>query len=134
MSDIAEFLHHNAARVTPKILAGIHAKLPQLKLGFAEIHAPKFPHLVDQLEFLADVVEDYAENADGDIPYFAIAEACFALAYAHKQLHLIPDTTPEVGYADESSLTRTVLIENEKVLSDYAKRHGIDWGEITTEA
>ena len=134
MSDIAEFLHHNAARVTPKILAGIHAKLPQLKLEFAEIHAPKFPPLVDQLEFLADVVEDYAENADGDIPYFAIAEACFALAYAHKQLHLIPDTTPEVGYADESSLTRTVLIENEKVLSDYAKRHGIDWGEITTEA
>ena len=134
MADIKEFVHHNSSRVTPKILAGIHAKLPQLKLEFAEIHAPKFPHLVDQLEFLADVVEDYAENADGDIPYFAIAEACFALAYAHKQLHLIPDTTPEVGYADESSLTRTVLIENEKVLSDYAKRHGIDWGEITTEA
>ena len=134
MSEIARFVHHNAARVTPKILAGIHAKLPQLKLEFAEIHAPKFPHLVDQLEFLADVVEDYAENADGEIPYFAIAEACFVLAYAHKQLHLIPDSTPEVGYADESSVTRTVLIENEKVLAEYAKRHGLDWGEITTGA
>ncbi|MBL66920.1 MAG: hypothetical protein CMO74_00490 [Verrucomicrobiales bacterium] len=134
MSDIAEFVHHNAARVTPKILQGIHAKLPQLKLEFAEIHAPKFPHLVDQLEFLADVVEDYAENADGDLPYFTIAEACFTLAYAHKQLHLIPDTTPDVGYADESSVTRTVLIENEKVLSEYARRHGIDWAEVTTQA
>ena len=134
MSEIAEFVHHNAARVTPKILAGIHAKLPQLKLEFAEIHAPKFPHLVDQLEFLAAVVEDYAENADGEIPYFTIAEACFVLAYAHKQLHLIPDSTPEVGYADESSVTRTVLIENEKVLAEYAKRHGLDWGEITTGA
>jgi uncharacterized membrane protein YkvA (DUF1232 family) len=134
MSDIEDFVHHNAARVSPKILQGIHAKLPQLKLEFAEIHAPKFPHLVDQLEFLADVIEDYAENADSDITYFTIAEACFALAYAHKQLHLIPDTVPDVGYADESSVVRTVLIENEKVLSEYSKRHGIDWGEITTKA
>ena len=62
------------------------------------------------------------------------AARCFALAYAHKQLHLIPDNVPEVGYADESSVVRTVLIENEKVLSEYAKRHGLDWGEITTKA
>ena len=80
MSDIADFVHHNAAKVSPKILHGIHHKLPQLKLEFAEIHAPKFPHLVDQLELLADVVEDYAEGADQEIPYFVIAEACFALA------------------------------------------------------
>ena len=26
-----------------------------------------------------------------------------------------------------------VLIENEKVLSEYAKRHGLDWDEITTQ-
>ncbi len=133
MSDIAEFVHDNAARVSPKILQGIHAKLPQLKLEFAEIHAPKYPHLVDQLEFLADVIEDYAEDADGDIPYFVLAEACFALAYAHKQDDLIPNHVPEVGYADDSSVVRTVLIENEKVLSEYAKRHGLDWGEITTQ-
>ena len=50
MSDIADFVHHNAAKVSPKILHGIHKKLPQLKLEFAEIHAPKLPHLVDQLE------------------------------------------------------------------------------------
>lgn len=134
MSEIVEFVHHNAARVSPKILQGIHAKLPQLKLEFAEIHAPKYPHLVDQLEFLADVIEDYAEDADGDIPYFVLAEACFALAYAHKQDDLIPSHVPDVGYADDSSVVRTVLIENEKVLSEYAKRHGLDWDEITTQA
>ena len=48
MSDIAEFVHSNASKVSPKILHGIHLKLPQLKLEFAEIHAPKYPHLVDQ--------------------------------------------------------------------------------------
>ena len=48
--EIADFVHHNAAKVTPQILHGVHLKLPQLKLEFAEIHAPKYPHLVDQLE------------------------------------------------------------------------------------
>ena len=70
------------AKVTPAILQGVHHRLPQLKLEFAEIHAPKYPHLVDQLELLADVIEDYAEGADQEIPYFVIAEASFALARA----------------------------------------------------
>ena len=134
MSEIADFVHHNAAKVTSKILHGVHHKLPQLKLEFAEIHAPKFPHLVDQLELLADVIEDYAEGADQEIPYFVIAEACFALAYAHKQTHLIPDHVADIGFADESAVVRTVFIENEKALSEYCKRHGLDFAEITTAA
>lgn len=134
MSEIADFVHHNAAKVTPNILQGVHHRLPQLKLEFAEIHAPKFPHLVDQLELLADVIEDYAEGADLEIPYFVIAEACFALAYAHKQTHLIPDHVADIGFADESAVVRTVFIENEKTLSEYCKRHGIDFAEITTAA
>ena len=68
MSEIAEFLHHGAERITPKILEGIHKKLPALKLEFAEINAPKYPHLVEQLEFLADVVEDHVEGADDTLP------------------------------------------------------------------
>ncbi len=133
MSDIADYVHHNAAKVSPKILHGIHHKLPQLKLEFAEIHAPQFPHLVDQLELLADVIEDYAEGADQEIPYFVIAEACFALAYAHNQEDLIHKDVPDVGYADDSSVVRTVFIENEKVLAEYCKRHGLDFAEATTE-
>ena len=134
MSDIADFVHHNAAKVSPKILHGIHHKLPQLKLEFAEIHAPQFPHLVDQLELLADVIEDYAEGADQEIPFFVIAEGCFALAYAHKQDDLIHSHVPDVGYADDSSVVRTVFIENEKVLADYCKRHGLDFAKAGIEA
>ena len=134
MSDIADFVHHNAAKVTPKILHVMHRKLPQLKLEFAEIHAPKFPHLVDQLELLADVIEDYAEGADQEIPYFVIAEACFALVYAHKQDDLIHSHVPDVGYADDSSVVRTVFIENEKVLADYCNRHGLDFAKAGIEA
>ena len=43
--------------------------LPISLSEFAEIDAPKFPHLAEQLEFLADVVEEYVENwQDGDYP------------------------------------------------------------------
>ena len=75
MSEIAEFLHHGAEQITPKILEGIHKKLPALKLEFAEIDAPKYPHLTEQLEFLAGVVEDYVEGADDTLPLVAVAEA-----------------------------------------------------------
>ena len=127
MSDIVEFVHQNAAKVTPVILRGIHQQLPRLKLEFAEIDAPKFPHLAEQLEFLADVVEDYIEEADDALPLVAVAEAAYALVYAHRQLGLIPNHLPHIGHADESSIVRAILIENERVLSEYAERRDIDW-------
>lgn len=133
MSEIVQFVHHGAGKITPRILKGIHKKLPFLKVEFATIHAPKYPHLVDQLEFLADVVEDFAEGAGEDMPYVTAANAAFALVYAHRQLDLIPDTVPELGHADESSVVRAVLMENERVLSEHAARHGLNWAKITVK-
>lgn len=133
MAEVLQFVHRAAAQVTPKILQGIHRKLPMLKIEFAQINAPKYPHLVEQLEFLADVVEDYVEGADHEVPLFVVAEAAFALAYAHKQRDLIPDTNVEFGRADDSAVVRVVLMENERVLSDYAKRHKLNWKKITVK-
>ena len=74
MAEIVKFVRHGAAQVTPKILDGIHRKLPMLKMEFAQINAPKFPHLVEQIEFLADVVEDFVEGADKEMPAEEVAE------------------------------------------------------------
>jgi uncharacterized membrane protein YkvA (DUF1232 family) len=134
MAEIAKFVHHGAAQVTPKILKGIHRKLPMLKLEFAQINAPKFPHLVEQLEFLADVVEDFAEGAGEDLPYNAVAGAAFALVYAHRQMDLIPNTIPEFGHADDSAVVRAVLMDHEKSLGAHASRIGISWSKITVRA
>lgn len=131
MAEIVRFVHSGAARITPRVLDGVHKKLPFLKVEFAGINAPQYPHLVDQLEFLANVVEDFAEGADDDLPYVTIAAAAFALIYAHRQMDLIPDTIPEFGHADDSGVVRTVLIEHERVLSDYASRNGLDWSRVT---
>lgn len=133
MAEIVQFVHRGAAQVTSKILEGIHRKLPMLKMEFAQINAPNHPHLVEQLEFLADVVEDHVEGADKELPLFVVAESAFALAYAHKQRDLIPDSNLQFGYADDSAVVRAVLMENERVLSAYAKRQKLNWSRITVK-
>jgi uncharacterized membrane protein YkvA (DUF1232 family) len=133
MSEIAMFVRRGASQITPRVLKGVHKKLPFLKVEFTQIHAPTYPHLVDQLEFLADVVEDFAEGADEEIPYTAVAGATFALVYAHRQFDLIPDREPEYGRADDSGVVRTVLMEHEKAFAAFAGRHGIDWSKVTVE-
>jgi uncharacterized membrane protein YkvA (DUF1232 family) len=131
MPEIANFVHNGAARITPRILRGVHKKLPLLKVEFAQINAPRFPHLVDQLEFLADVVEDFAEGEAEDMPFVTIACATFALIYAHRQLDLIPDTVADFGHADDSGVVRAVLIEHERFLSIYASKRGLNWEKIS---
>ena len=132
MSEIVNFVNHGAASITPAIADKIMPLLPQWKLEFTQIYAPLFPHLVDQLEFLADAVEDTAEGAYKDLPYFAVAEALFALIYAHKKVGIIPDTILNLGRADDSSIVRAVLIQNEKAFATYAAARDVEWSKITS--
>ena len=132
MSEIVNFVNRGAASITPAIMDKVLRQLPQWKLEFTQISAPLFPHLVDQLEFLADAVEDTGEGVYKDLPYFAVAEAVFALLYAHKKLGIIPDTILNLGRADDSSIVRAVLIQNEKAFAIYASSQGLEWSKITS--
>jgi len=132
MSEIANFLNRGAASITPAIMEKVLRQLPQWKLEFTQIYAPLFPHLVDQLEFLADAVEDTGEGAYKELPYFALAEAVFALVYAHKKVGIIPDSVLNLGRADDSGIVRAVLIQNEKAFALYAAAQQVDWTKITS--
>src|ERR1700761_5217338 len=112
MSEIVKFVNNGAASITPGLAEKVLRQLPQWKLEFTQISAPKFPHLVDQLEFLTDAVEDAVEGAYKELPYIAVAQAVFALVYAHKKLGVIPDSMMDLGRADDSSVVRAVLIQN----------------------
>lgn len=132
MSEIVNFVNRGASFVTPTVMEKVLRQLPQWKLEFTQIYAPLFPHLVDQLEFLADAVEDTAEGAYKDLPYFAVAEAVFALIYARKNVGIIPDSVLNLGRADDSSIVRAVLIQNEKAFAIYAATQGMDWTKVTS--
>ena len=133
MSEIARFVNNGAESITPAIAEKVMRQLPQWKLEFTQIHAPLFPHLVDQLEFLANAVEDVIEGAYKDLPYAALAQAVFALVYSHKKVGIIPDSVLNLGYADDSSVVRVVLIQNEKAFAIYAGMQGTDWQRITSQ-
>ncbi|MCX8090930.1 MAG: hypothetical protein N3I86_08365 [Verrucomicrobiae bacterium] len=133
MPEIVKFVNHGAASITPAIAERVVRLLPQWKLEFTQIEAPQFPHLVGQLEFLADAVEDAVEGAYKDLPYVALAQAIFALIYAHKKMGIIPDSLLNLGYADDSSVVRAVLIQNEKAFAIYAGVQGLNWQKITSE-
>ncbi len=134
MPEIVDFVNRGAAQITPRLVETLLRKLPLWKAEFTQIQAPKFPHLVGQLEFLANLVEDVAEGAYKDLPYVALAAAVFALIYAHRQVDLIPDSLGNLGRADDSSVVRAVLIQHEKALAQYAASQGLDWGRVTSKA
>ena len=133
MPEIAKFVNGGAVTITPAIAEKVVRQLPQWKLEFTQIDAPKFPHLVDQLEFLADAVEDAVEGAYKDLPYAAVAQAVFALLYTHKKTSIIPEGLLELGRADDSSVVRAVLIQNEKAFAIYAGKQGLNWQKITSQ-
>jgi len=133
MPEIAKFVNSAAASITPAIAEKVLRQLPQWKLEFTQIRTPHFPHLVDQLEFLADAVEDAVEGAYKDLPYAAVAQAVFALLYAHKKMGIIPDSILELGRADDSSVVRAVLIQNEKAFAAYAGAQSVNWQKITSQ-
>jgi len=132
MAEFAEYVNNGASYITPRIVDTILRQLPIWKVEFTQINAPKFPHLINQLEFLADAVEDFAEGAYKDLPFYAVAQAVFALIYAHKKVDIIPDLIPNLGRADDSSVVRAVIIQNEKVFAAYAASQGFDWSKITS--
>src|SRR6185369_1618634 len=133
MPEIAKFVNNGSVSITPAIAEQVLRHLPQWKLEFTQIRAPKFPHLVDQREFLADAVEDAVEGAYKDLPYMAVAQAVFALVYAHKKHGIIPAGILDLGRADDSSVVRAALIQNEKAFAVYAGKQGIDWQKITSQ-
>ncbi|HEY9509992.1 MAG TPA: hypothetical protein VIV82_09045, partial [Verrucomicrobiae bacterium] len=127
MAEIADFVNRGAVTITPSIVDRLVRSLPQWKLEFTQIYEPLFPHLGTQLDFLANAIEDTAEGAYKDLPYAAVAQAAFALIYAHKKVGIIPDAVLSLGRADDSSVVRAVLIQNEKAFAIYAADQDIDW-------
>lgn len=134
MAELAEFVRSKSGKINNEILKRVYKKLPMLKLEFAQLHAPNFPHLIPQLQFLANVVEDFVDGKADEIPLVTIAGACFAIIYAQRQWDLIPDPIKDLGRTDDSGVVRVVLIENERVLSDYAQKTGVNWHTITVKA
>jgi uncharacterized membrane protein YkvA (DUF1232 family) len=123
--ELRQFVADGARRITPARLEKLVRLLPEIRLAVTQIE--EFPHLPDQVEFLAEIIEDFYSGLSPDIPYTAIAEAAFALLYLRKHVDIIPDAVPSMGRADDAAIVMTVF-ENYKqpflkhVLAQRAKK------------
>jgi uncharacterized membrane protein YkvA (DUF1232 family) len=111
MKDLNQFILDGARRVTPRYVGKLVRQLPEIRLVATQV--TQFPQLADQVEFLAELIEDFHSGLNQDVPYTAIAEAAFALSYLHKGVDIIPDRIPDIGYADDAAII-TVVFETYK--------------------
>lgn len=134
MSEISNFLNHGASLITQAQMDELLRQLPLLRAEFTQMDADAYPHLIDQLNFLSDYVEDFAEHKLPEATLHAAAAAAFALIYAHRIIDLIPDTLGTIGHADDSAIARAAIILHEKQFRLYADSRKIDWSKITSQA
>jgi uncharacterized membrane protein YkvA (DUF1232 family) len=105
--DVEKFILEGARRITPVRLERMIRQLPEIRLAATQV--TEFPQLPDQVEFLAQLIEDFYSGLSPDIPYTAIAEAAFALSYLRKGIDIIPDSISGVGYADDAAIINVVF-------------------------
>jgi uncharacterized membrane protein YkvA (DUF1232 family) len=85
--------------------------LPEIRLTVTQV--TEFPNLPDQVEFLAEIIEDFHAGLNRSIPFTAIAESAFALFYLRKGVDIFPDSIPRTGYVDDAAII-TAVFENYK--------------------
>ena len=105
--DLNQFILDGARHVTPRYVGKLVRQLPEIRLVATQV--TQFPQLADQVEFLAELIEDFHSGLNQDVPYTAIAEAAFALSYLRKGVDIIPDRIPEIGYADDAAIITAVF-------------------------
>jgi len=109
--ELQDFITDGARRITPAHLDKLVRFLPNIRLAVTQI--TEFPDLPDQVEFLAEIIEDFQAGLNRSIPFTAIAESAFALFYLRKAADIIPDSIPRTGFVDDAAIVSAVF-ENYK--------------------
>jgi hypothetical protein len=128
---IAQYIKRRAGLLTPKHLEDLLRDLPLLRIRFASISAPRFPHLHAQLQLFSEFFEDTAEDVFEGVPEIVRKEVALALRYVDNRTDIIPDEVPGIGYADDSLVVRTVLKRHRELFIDYCRFRNIRWSTVT---
>lgn len=118
--DMVQFVSDGAARMTPREVEEVVRALPTLRLEWTQISDETYPHLTERMEFLARLVEDFSAGLEKDMPFEAAAEAAFALAYFYREIDIIPDFIPDIGYSDDAQVVNVVLQRHARDFAQYA--------------
>lgn len=126
-TELLAFLDTQAARLTPMDLIALADRLPALRERFHDIAGLESPELAEQLEFLAQIVEDCATGVNCEVPDACRREAAFALLYLERGGDILPDQTPGIGLVDDLTIVNTVLCRHEATLRATPRGHLWSW-------
>jgi len=105
--ELRDFIYDGARRITPAHLDKLVRVLPKIRLSITQV--TDFPSLPDQVEFLAEMIEDFHAGLNRSIPFTAIAESAFALFYLRKATDMLSDSVQQAGYADDAAIITAVF-------------------------
>ena len=88
------------------------------------------PQLARHLSFLVDL---YFKAGPELVPETARNETAFGLLYALKEMDLMPDDMPDVGYLDDTAVAEVVLSRNTTTFERYCVEHDIEWAALKPE-
>jgi uncharacterized membrane protein YkvA (DUF1232 family) len=109
--ELQDYITEGARRITPTHLDKLVRLLPKIRLAVTQV--TDFPDLPDQVELMAEIIEDFHAGLNRSIPFTAIAESAFALFYLRKATDIIPDIIPRAGLSDDAAII-TAVFENYK--------------------
>src|ERR1700742_1627491 len=109
--ELQAYITEGARRITPAHLDKLVRLLPKIRLAVTQV--TDFPSLPDQVELMAEIIEDFQAGLNRSIPFTAIAESAFALFYLRKGADIIPDSIPRAGLTDDAAIISAVF-ENYK--------------------
>lgn len=134
--NLERFVTHGGRLLEPADCSDLFAGITNLreKIGFLRgVH----PRLGRQLEFLLEFFAADAAHPTETVRVVSEAvrnEATFALLYAMKDLDLVPDDMPGVGFLDDIAIAEIVLARHAEVFGRYCSAHGIDWATLQPES
>ncbi len=123
--DLDRYVEHGARMLST-------ADSAALSKGRAELHEKitslggGHPQLARQLEFLVNFYEANPPN----LPDKVRNETLFALLYAAKEMDLVPDEEPGVGFLDDAAVAESVLSRHAGVFEIHCDYHRIDWAAL----
>ena len=128
VESIAEYIERQAALLTSEQLGELRKELPLLRIQFAGLVSPRFPHLGPQLKLLSEFFEDSANGVFAGVSPALRREVALALRYVAKNTDVVG--VRETGHADDSHIVRAVLRRHQDALREYCAFRKISWSKI----
>ena len=133
MIKISSYVSRGGKALTCDQKMQVLSQLPLIREKIKSINTERHPNLPGQLGFFLALAGECHGHIPLELPPDVLAEILFALSYCLKTMDFIPDTIPDIGYADDAAVVEEVLRRRARVLAALCIGVGFNWQDINPE-